>query len=63
MAESITCPDCGEVAESAADLEIGEPVPEMETTDDGSIHLYENRDRFLCSNCRKTLGVSRPSAR
>lgn len=60
MADTITCPDCGEVAESADDLVAGESVPEVETTDTGSINLYGNRNLFLCSNCRKMLGVSRP---
>lgn len=60
MADSITCSDCGEVAESAADLESQESVPAIETDEDGSIQLYENNDLFLCSNCRKPLGVSRP---
>jgi len=35
----------------------------VETSDDGSIHLYENHDLFLCKNCRKPLGISRPSAK
>lgn len=60
MADEITCSECGHVAESADDLETGESVPEVETSDDGSIHLYENHDLFLCKNCRKPLGVSRP---
>ena len=60
MADTLTCSECGNVAESADDLETGEPIPAVETGDDGSIHLYENNDLFLCENCRKPLGVSRP---
>ena len=59
MADTISCSNCGEVAESAADLESEESIPVVETEEDGSIHLYENNNLFLCSNCRKPLGVSR----
>lgn len=60
MADTITCSSCGNVAGSAADLEVKTEVPAVETSEDGSINLYENHDLFLCSNCRKPLGISRP---
>jgi hypothetical protein len=41
-------------------LEVKTEVPAVETSEDGSINLYENHDLFLCSNCRKPLGISRP---
>ena len=60
MSDTITCSECGEVAESADGLTVEESVPMVETDDDGGIHLYENNNLFLCSNCRKPLGISRP---
>ena len=58
MSETLSCPDCGEEIESAADLEVEGAVTEIET-DDGGIHLFENRDLFRCKGCRKPLGVGR----
>lgn len=59
MANTLSCPDCGETVDSAEALEEGHEVPEVEASDDGSLNLYDNRDLFLCRNCRTTLGVSR----
>lgn len=58
MADSITCPGCGEEVESAAALEEHE-APEIEVNDDGTLNVYENRDLYLCKSCKQTLGTSR----
>jgi hypothetical protein len=60
MSNELTCPECGETAESIDDLEEGGEVTEVEAGERGSLNLYENRDLFLCKNCRKPLGISRP---
>ncbi|MFW6317954.1 MAG: hypothetical protein ACOC06_05735 [Halorubrum sp.] len=60
MSDTITCPDCGEVAESIDDLERSGTVTEVAEAEGGRIRLYENHDLFLCSGCRKPLGISRP---
>ena len=61
MSTEITCPDCGETAESIDDLERSGTVAEMDEAEDGGpIELYENHDLSLCSGCRKPLGISRP---
>lgn len=59
MSDTLDCPECEASIDSTDDLEVEAGVPEVEADDDGSIHLYENRDLFLCANCRKPLGVSR----
>ena len=56
MAE-LECSDCGTEIESTDDLEQTE-LPEVEA-DDGGVSLYGNRDLFLCSGCKKPLGVGR----
>lgn len=57
MGDTLTCPECGTDIESADQLEDGPEVAELETDDDGSIHLYGKRDLFLCENCRNPLGL------
>jgi len=59
MSDALTCPECGEAAESAEELDVEHDVPEVEVDDDGSISLFENRDLYLCENCKKPLGMSR----
>jgi len=59
MSDTLTCSECGETAESADDLGTSREVPEIETSNDGSISLFENRDLFLCQNCKNPLGTSR----
>ncbi|MFB6251220.1 MAG: hypothetical protein ABEI27_05970 [Halobellus sp.] len=61
MSDEVTCPECGTSIDSTDELEVREGVPEVEADDDGSLHLYESRDLFLCQDCRKPLGVSRTS--
>lgn len=56
MAE-LECSDCGTEIESTDDLEQTE-LPEVEA-DDSSVSLYGNTDLFLCSGCKKPLGVGR----
>jgi hypothetical protein len=34
-------------------------VPEVEESGDGSLKLFENRNLFLCKNCKNPMGVSR----
>ena len=58
MADTLACPECGTEVESADDLETGSSVPEVETTEDGGVRLFRNRDLFLCKNCKKPLGFS-----
>jgi hypothetical protein len=57
MAET-ECPECGNEIESTADLERTE-VPEIETDDNNEFSLHDNRDLFLCSGCKKPMGVGR----
>lgn len=59
MGDSLQCPECGQETETADDLDRDRAVPEVEMDDDRSIHLFENRDLFLCKNCKNPLGVSR----
>jgi len=59
MTDTMSCPECESEIDSADDLEQAGSVTTVETTDSGSINLYESRDLFLCSGCRKPLGVSR----
>ncbi len=61
MADTLTCPECGMEVDSATELVSEHEVTEIETSEDDSIHLFENRDLFLCEGCKKPLGVSRPS--
>jgi len=62
MSDELTCPECGETAESIDDLEEGGTVTGVAEGKRGSINLYENHDLFLCAGCRRPLGVSRPGA-
>lgn len=55
--EQMECPECGNEIESTEDLEQTE-VPEFETDDD-SFSLHGSTDLFLCSGCRKPMGVGR----
>jgi hypothetical protein len=59
MADSLSCPECGNEVESTDELEAGHDVSEIEMEDDGSISVYEKRDLFLCKDCKNPLGVSR----
>jgi uncharacterized protein with PIN domain len=59
MTDTLSCPECGTEVDSVEELEVEHDVPEIEENDDGSIHLFEKRDLFLCENCRKPLGMSR----
>lgn len=34
-------------------------VPEFEVEEDGGFSLYENKDLFLCKNCKNPLGMRR----
>jgi hypothetical protein len=58
MADKLTCPGCGETVESAEHLEKAHDVPEVQIKD-GEIHLYENRNLFMCKSCKKPLGVGK----
>jgi len=59
MGDSIACPECGAEVDSIEELEAEHEVTELEANDDGSINLFENRDLFLCKDCKKPLGVGR----
>jgi len=59
MAESLTCPECGVEVESAEQLVAEHEVTEVEIEEDDSFNLFENRDLFLCKDCKKPLGVGR----
>ena len=59
MAETVSCPDCGAEFEKIDELEKGGELPEIESGEGGTINLFENRDLFLCKNCKNPLGVSR----
>lgn len=61
MSDSLTCSECGKDIESTDDLERTE-VPAVETDEDGSVSLYGNDDLYLCSGCKKPLGVGRSQA-
>ena len=61
MSDTLECPECEASIDSTDDLETGGEVAEVEPEEDGSFQLYENHDLFLCKNCRKPLGVSRPA--
>lgn len=59
MGDTITCPECGAEVDSMEQLEAEHSVDEIEEEEDGSFSLFENRDLFLCKNCKNPLGVSR----
>lgn len=61
MSDTLECPECEASIDSTDGLETGGEVAEVEPEEDGSFQLYENHDLFLCKNCRKPLGVSRPA--
>jgi len=51
--------ECGNDIESADDL-VAQEVKEVDTDDDGSVNVYGNeRNLYLCSNCRKPMGIGR----
>lgn len=56
--ENTECPECGKQIESTEDLEQTE-VPEIQTDDDDNFSLHGSTDLFLCSGCRKPMGVGR----
>lgn len=58
MSDDLTCTECGTEIESTEDLE-RTAVPEIETDEDGGVNPYGNNDLFLCSGCKKPLGVGR----
>ncbi|MFC7230608.1 hypothetical protein ACFQMM_02980 [Saliphagus sp. GCM10025308] len=58
MADTLTCPECGDTIRSREHLEAGHEVAELEPNEDG-LTLYGNRDLFLCRNCKRPLGVGR----
>ena len=53
---SLTCSECGADHETIDDFE-AESVTEIEAEADGEFALHENRDLYLCKNCRKAMGV------
>ncbi|PSQ56002.1 MAG: hypothetical protein BRD23_09880 [Halobacteriales archaeon SW_9_67_25] len=57
MAESLTCPECGAEVASAEQLVAEHEVTEVEVDEDGSLNLFENRDLFLCKDCKNPLGI------
>lgn len=59
MSDTLACPECETEIESVDELEQRDEIAEIEAQDDGSIGLFENRDLFLCENCKEPLGVSR----
>lgn len=59
MVDTLSCPECGTTVESADDIEPDREIAEIATNDDGSISLFENRDLFVCTNCKNPLGISR----
>lgn len=58
MADELTCSECGKQIESTDDLE-REEVHGIEVADDKSFDLHGSDDLFLCSGCRKPMGVGR----
>ncbi|WP_254767862.1 hypothetical protein [Salinilacihabitans rarus] len=56
MTDELTCPGCGNTAESKAHLEEAHEVAELEF-DGEEIALYGNRNLFLCRSCKRPLGV------
>lgn len=61
MGDTITCPECGDTAESMEELEKAHKheVPEFEETEDGEFNLFGNKDLYLCKNCKNPLGMRR----
>lgn len=61
MGDTVTCPECGDEAESMEELNKAHKheVPEFEVEDDGGFNLHENKDLFLCKSCKNPLGVRR----
>lgn len=61
MSDTITCSECGEVAESIEDLNEAHKheVPEFEVEENGGFKLFGNQDLFLCKNCKNPLGMRR----
>lgn len=61
MGDTITCPECGDEAESMEELDEAHKheVPEFEVEENGEFSLYENNDLFLCKNCKNPLGMRR----
>jgi predicted RNA-binding Zn-ribbon protein involved in translation (DUF1610 family) len=59
MGDTLSCSECGTEVDAADELEADREVAEVDTSEDGSIHLFENRDLFLCENCKNPLGISR----
>lgn len=53
---SLTCSECGAEHETIDDFET-ESVKEIEEKDGGEFVLHENRDLYLCTGCRKAMGV------
>jgi hypothetical protein len=59
MGDTLTCPECGNEAESIEELDAEHEVLEVDVQDDGSISLFENRDLFLCEGCKAPLGFGK----
>jgi DNA-directed RNA polymerase subunit RPC12/RpoP len=60
--EQIECPECGAEIESMDQLE-SEELHEIHSTPKGGIGYGEaTRNLYLCTNCRKPLGVGRGGA-
>lgn len=59
MGDTLTCPECGNEAESIEELDAEHEVPEVDVQDDGSISLFENHDLFLCEGCKAPLGFGK----
>ena len=57
MGDTITCPECGDEAESMEEVKKAHKreVPEFEADDDG-VNLYGNKDLYLS---KSPLGVRR----
>lgn len=60
MADTMSCPDCGNEIESTDDLEAGEELTEV-ATENGTVSPYRDRtgDLFLCGGCKRPLGFKR----
>jgi len=61
MGDTITCPECGDEAESMEELAEAHKheVPEFDVDEDDGFDLYGNKDLFLCKSCKNPLGVRR----
>ncbi|MES3517316.1 MAG: hypothetical protein PPP58_06600 [Natronomonas sp.] len=61
MGDTITCPECGDEAESMEELEAAHKreIPEFDADEDGEFNLFGKKDLFLCKSCRNPLGVRR----